>query len=176
MLPTSSQKGLSRVGHERPLNTNSCADQPTKELASCTHPGGLPCSAPCITGTLFYAQASKRPVTAGSMSHHLRSADAPMAAKSESKPIAQAQRMTKRGRRGALIIRGFTCQLRCTAVGRGRGPRGSADQQQGSSYSEIMHSASHGGRKGSELRCEVSFHAESTGEGSPGIDGVRPGT
>ena len=29
MLPTSSQKGLSRVGHERPLNTNSCADQPT---------------------------------------------------------------------------------------------------------------------------------------------------
>ncbi len=26
VLPTSSQKGLSRVGHERPLNTNSCAD------------------------------------------------------------------------------------------------------------------------------------------------------
>ena len=24
MLPTSSQKGLFRVGHERPLNTNSC--------------------------------------------------------------------------------------------------------------------------------------------------------
>ena len=31
MLPTSSQKGLSRVGHERPLNTNSCADQPTNK-------------------------------------------------------------------------------------------------------------------------------------------------
>ncbi len=29
MLPTSSQKGLCRVGHERPLNTNSCASQPT---------------------------------------------------------------------------------------------------------------------------------------------------
>ncbi len=29
VLPTSSQKSLSRVGHERPLNTNSCADQPT---------------------------------------------------------------------------------------------------------------------------------------------------
>ena len=25
------QKGLSRVGHERPLNTNSCADQPTNK-------------------------------------------------------------------------------------------------------------------------------------------------
>ena len=31
MLPTSSQKGLSRVGHEIPLNTNSCADQPTNK-------------------------------------------------------------------------------------------------------------------------------------------------
>ena len=31
MLPTSSQKGLSRVGHERPLNTTSCADQPTNK-------------------------------------------------------------------------------------------------------------------------------------------------
>ena len=29
MLPASSQKGLSRVGHARPLNTNACADQLT---------------------------------------------------------------------------------------------------------------------------------------------------
>ena len=31
MLPTSSQKGLPRVGHERPVNTNSCATQPTNK-------------------------------------------------------------------------------------------------------------------------------------------------
>ena len=37
MLPTSSQKGLSRVGHERPLNTNSCADQPTNKAKLSLH-------------------------------------------------------------------------------------------------------------------------------------------
>ncbi len=31
LLPTSSQKGLSRVGHERLLNTNSCANQPANK-------------------------------------------------------------------------------------------------------------------------------------------------
>ena len=31
LLPTSSQQGLSRVGHEMPLNTNSFADQSTDE-------------------------------------------------------------------------------------------------------------------------------------------------
>ncbi len=30
VLSALSQKGLSRVGHERPLNTNSCANQPAK--------------------------------------------------------------------------------------------------------------------------------------------------
>ena len=38
-VPASSQEGLSRVGHARPLNTNACADQPTNDCGvheSCT--------------------------------------------------------------------------------------------------------------------------------------------
>ncbi len=31
--PRISQKSLSRVGHDRPLNTNSCADQPTDTVS-----------------------------------------------------------------------------------------------------------------------------------------------
>ncbi len=37
VLPTSSRKGLSRFGHDRPLNTNPCADLPEGIYSLCTY-------------------------------------------------------------------------------------------------------------------------------------------